>query len=162
EVTVDVVMNRIPDHPGVAEELEHDLREMLGREDIEISRLFLVAETSLDAESMLPAPAVTELTAHLAALAAAAAQRARIARRTQAGAGTGRSRAAAATAGHTGGEREGGKRLAEEVGLAFSGARTRIGEAIGDGSLLRGEVLARWQVVVGTGEFFRSVENVFS
>src|SRR5699024_572963 len=147
EVTVDVVMNRIPDHPGVAEKLEHDLREMLGREGIEISRLFLVAETSLDAESMLPAPAVAELTAHLAALAAA---------------GTGLSRSAAAIAEHTRAQQEEGKRLAEEVDLAFSGARTRIGEAIGDGSLLRGEVLARWQDVVGTGEFFRSVENVFS
>ena len=162
EVTVDVVMNRIPDHPGVAEELEHDLREMLGREDIEISRLFLVAETSLDAESMLPAPAVAELTAHLAALAADAEERARIARRTLAGAVTGLSRSAAAIAEHTRAQQEEGKRLAEEVDLAFSGARTRIGEAIGDGSLLRGEVLARWQDVVGTGEFFRSVENVFS
>ena len=162
EVTVDVVMNRIPDHPGVAEELEHDLREMLGREGIEISRLFLVAETSLDAESMLPAPAVTELTAHLAALAADAEERARIARRTLAGAVTGLSRSAAAIAEHTRAQQEEGKRLAEEVDLAFSGARTRIGEAIGDGSLLRGEVLARWQDVVGTGEFFRSVENVFS
>lgn len=162
EVTVDVVMNRIPDHPGVAEELEHDLREMLGREGIEISRLFLVAETSLDAESMLPAPAVAELTAHLAALAADAEERARIARRTLAGAVTGLSRSAAAIAEHTRAQQEEGKRLAEEVDLAFSGARTRIGEAIGDGSLLRGEVLARWQDVVGTGEFFRSVENVFS
>ena len=162
EVTVDVVMNRIPDHPGVAEELEHDLREMLGREGIEISRLFLVAETSLDAESMLPAPAVAELTAHLAALAADAEERARIARRTLAGAVTGLSRSAAAIAEHTRAQQEEGKRLAEEVDLAFSGARTRIGEAIGDGSLLRGEVLARWQDVVGTGEFFRGVENVFS
>src|SRR5690625_6081393 len=135
---------------------------MLGREGIEISRLFLVAETSLDAESMLPAPAVAELTAHLAALAADAEERARIARRTLAGAVTGLSRSAAAIAEHTRAQQEEGKRLAEEVDLAFSGARTRIGEAIGDGSLLRGEVLARWQDVVGTGEFFRSVENVFS
>src|SRR5699024_7174253 len=91
-----------------------------------------------------------------------AEERARIARRTLAGAVTGLSRSAAAIAEHTRAQQEEGKRLAEEVDLAFSGARTRIGEAIGDGSLLRGEVLARWQDVVGTGEFFRSVENVFS
>ena len=42
---------------------------------------------------------------------------------------------------------------------AFSGSRERIDAALGDGSLLRGEVLARWQDVVGTGEFFRGVES---
>ena len=31
-----------------------------------------------------------------------------------------------------------------------------------DGSLLRGEVLARWQEFVGTGEFFRQVESTVS
>jgi len=162
EVTVDVVMNRIPDQPGVAEELGHDLREMLDREGIEVSRLFLVPETSLDAESMLPVTAVAELTAHLSALAADAEERARIARRTLAGAVTGLSRSAGTLTEHTRAQQEEERRLAEEVDLAFSGARTRIGEAIGDGSLLRGEVLARWQDVVGTGEFFRSVENLFS
>ena len=31
-----------------------------------------------------------------------------------------------------------------------------------DGTLLRGEVLARWQEFVGTGEFFRQVESAVS
>ena len=39
------------------------------------------------------------------------------------------------------------------VVAAVADARDRIEESIGDGSLLRGEVLARWQDVVGTGEF---------
>ncbi len=37
-------------------------------------------------------------------------------------------------------------------------ALRRLGSATADGSLLRGEVLARWQEFVGTGDFFRSVE----
>ncbi len=35
----------------------------------------------------------------------------------------------------------------------------RILEATRDGALLRGEVLARWQDFVGTGEFFRAMEQ---
>ena len=31
-----------------------------------------------------------------------------------------------------------------------------------DGTLLRGEVLARWQEFVGTGEFFRAMEQKIS
>src|SRR5690606_23648676 len=50
------------------------------------------------------------------------------------------------------------QQLKEQALEAFSGARERIDEALGDGSLLRGEVLSRWQDVVGTGEFFRGVE----
>ena len=42
--------------------------------------------------------------------------------------------------------------------LALNNAH-RLHAALGDGSLLRGEVLARWQDVVGTGEFFRGVET---
>src|SRR5699024_11320035 len=51
------------------------------------------------------------------------------------------------------------QRLREHAVGSVSGARERIDEALGDGSLLRGEVLARWQDVVGTGEFFRGVES---
>ena len=40
-----------------------------------------------------------------------------------------------------------------------SDAVARILEATRDGALLRGEVLARWQDFVGTGEFFRAMEQ---
>jgi hypothetical protein len=41
----------------------------------------------------------------------------------------------------------------------YAGAVEAVDEAIGDGSLLRGEVLARWQEFVGTGELLRSLES---
>ena len=160
DVTVDVVMNRIPDRPGVAEELGDDLRDMLTGQGIEVTRLFLIPETELDEDGMLPKRAVAELTGHLTGLAADVEGRARIARRTLAGAVTGLSRSAHTIAAHARAQQEERVRLSDEVDAAFDGARDRIEQAIGDGSLLRGEVLSRWQDVVGTGEFFRGVESL--
>ncbi|MDN5822507.1 MAG: dynamin family protein [Brachybacterium sp.] len=70
DVTVDVVMNRIPDREGVAEELADDLRGMLERQGVEVERLFLVPETEIDVEGMLPPAVITELQEHFARLAA--------------------------------------------------------------------------------------------
>ena len=45
--------------------------------------------------------------------------------------------------------------LAADARGAYRDAAARILDATQDGALLRGEVLARWQDFVGTGEFFR-------
>jgi hypothetical protein len=49
-------------------------------------------------------------------------------------------------------------RLREAVLRHHADALHQVDLATSDGALLRGEVLARWQDFVGTGEFFRSVE----
>ncbi|HEX7352391.1 dynamin family protein [Brachybacterium sp.] len=160
DVTVDVVMNRIPPREGVAEELAEDLRGMLERNGIAVDRLFLVPETEIDAEGMLPPAVIAELHAHLSTLAADGEARSRIARRTLAGALDGLAGSAREIAEHASAQDVERQRLRDQAITAFSGARERIDEALGDGSLLRGEVLARWQDVVGTGEFFRGVESL--
>ncbi|WP_394215468.1 dynamin family protein [Brachybacterium vulturis] len=160
DVTVDVVMNRIPGREGVAEELAEDLRGMLERQGVEVERLFLVPETEIDAAGMLPPAVATELQQHFARLAADGEGRGRIARRTLAGAIDGLAGSATRIAEHAALQDAERQRLREQAVAAFSGARERIDEALGDGSLLRGEVLARWQDVVGTGEFFRGVESL--
>lgn len=159
DVTVDVVMNRIPPRPGIAEELGADLRGMLERAGIEVERLFLVEEGEVDDDGMLPPAMITELREHLLGLAADEAGRGAIARRTLAGAisslaGTARDLAAASAA-----QQEETQRLRDDADTAFAQARTQIDAALGDGSLLRGEVLSRWQDVVGTGEVFRGLES---
>ncbi|MFC7456764.1 dynamin family protein [Brachybacterium sp. GCM10030267] len=162
DVRVDVVMNRIPDREGVSEELATDLREMLERHGIDVTHLFLVHETELDEQGMLPPAEIAELQQHFSALAADAGGRGRIARRTLAGAIAGLAGSAREIASHARAQEAERQRLRDEALAAFTGARERIDEALGDGSLLRGEVLARWQDVVGTGEFFRGVENLVS
>ena len=158
DVTVDVVMNRIPDREGVAEELGEDLRAMLERHGIEAERLFLIPESEVDADGMLPPAVIAELSERFTALAADEAGRGRIARRTLAGAVDGLAGSAERLAQHAATQDAERQQLKEQALEAFSGARERIDEALGDGSLLRGEVLSRWQDVVGTGEFFRGVE----
>jgi hypothetical protein len=49
-------------------------------------------------------------------------------------------------------------RLRRTVDVAYDEALSLVDEASSDGSLLRGEVLARWQEFVGTGELMRSLE----
>jgi len=51
------------------------------------------------------------------------------------------------------------RRLREDANAAYDRAATAIGEASADGTLLRGEVLARWQEFVGTGELLKSLET---
>ncbi|MFI7034644.1 dynamin family protein [Microbispora rosea] len=48
--------------------------------------------------------------------------------------------------------------LRSDVDAAYLGALTRIDEATRDGSLLRGEVLARWQDFAGRGDLMRTLQ----
>jgi len=51
------------------------------------------------------------------------------------------------------------KALDERVVAAYRNARRTMAEGLQDGRLLRGEVLARWQEFIGTGEFLRTLES---
>ena len=53
-------------------------------------------------------------------------------------------------------------RLKRDVDVAYDQAVTDIDTGCADGTLLRGEVLARWQDFVGTGELLRSLESKVS
>ncbi len=50
-------------------------------------------------------------------------------------------------------------RLREDVDRSYAAAVTAVSQASADGTLLHGEVLARWQEFVGTGELLKSLEN---
>ncbi len=50
------------------------------------------------------------------------------------------------------------RELVAAVGSAYQGAVAEIGAATADGSLLRGEVLARWQDFAGTGDLLRALQ----
>ena len=51
-----------------------------------------------------------------------------------------------------------GETLASAVRSAYESALTAVERGILDGALLRGEVLARWQELVGTGDFMRGLQ----
>lgn len=154
DVVVAIVLDRIP--AGVMDEVAYDLYQMLGTEGLARAPLFLLPEQPLGPDGMLPAESVAGLRGWLDTLTFDAVTRSAVVRQTLAGA----TRRAA----------EHVLDLADaldEQAATRADLRTRVeraytteavADALGDGSLLRGEVLARWQDFVGTGELFRSLE----
>ena len=156
-ITISIVLDRVPEDAEA--EVSADLRGMLQREGLGSARLFLVRELPLDGLDMLPAEAVSGIKAWLGEIAASSESRAAVARQTLAG-------VLAQLANRTDGiasameeQVHGARRLEVYVEESFAQARAGIRLAVQDGTLLRGEVLARWQDFVGTGEFFRSLES---
>ncbi|WP_104175382.1 dynamin family protein [Arthrobacter sp. Y81] len=157
DIMVAVVLDRVP--PAAEAEVSADLRAMLQQEGLAAAKLFIVREVALDRLGMLPAEAVEPLGRWLRELAADAAGRAEIARRTLNGTVRSLSGRVAALAQASQEQQQAAEVLAKDVRTAYQDAVARILEATRDGALLRGEVLARWQDFVGTGEFFRVLEQ---
>ena len=157
DITVAVVLDRVPD--GVQAEVGADLRGMLERQGLGAAQLFVVTEAALGAEGMLPDGAVDRLRDWLTAIATDAGSRSEVARRTLNGvvrqlAGTVEGLVQAEED-----QRRAAARLTGDVDSAYGQALREVLSATQDGTLLRGEVLSRWQDFVGTGEFFRSLES---
>ncbi|OFI40061.1 ABC transporter [Arthrobacter sp. SW1] len=157
DITVAVVLDRVPQ--AAEDEVRSDLETMLRRHGLGSAKLFTVRESALDGNGMLPREAVEPLAAWLKELAADSAARSSVARRTLHGAVrslAGRleelDRAAAE-------QDEAARILGSVADEEYARALQAILDASKDGALLRGEVLARWQDFVGTGEFFRSLEQ---
>ncbi|MBP2414012.1 energy-coupling factor transporter ATP-binding protein EcfA2 [Arthrobacter stackebrandtii] len=157
DITVAVVLDRVP--AGAEQEIAADLHAMLIREGLAGAQLFVVPEATLNELGMLPADSVAPIHTWLAGISEDAAGRAEIVRRTLNGTVRSLSDRLTSLAGAVQDQNDAGAQLGDDVRAAFADAGTRIGQATSDGTLLRGEVLSRWQDFVGTGEFFRAVET---
>lgn len=157
DILVAVVLDRVPAEAEA--EVSADLRTLLGREGLGQAGLFIVPEAVLDPLGMLPPAAVEPLRAWLQDLAADSAGRAGIARRTLNGTVKALAVRIRSVAGAQDGQERAEAMLRAATAAAYGEAETRILDATKDGALLRGEVLARWQDFVGTGEFFRNLEQ---
>lgn len=157
---VGVVLNRCP--PESMTDLKSHLSEMLSDRGLPRARLFAVAENSRLADGMLPGSEVEPIRAWLRSLTEESRARADVAVQTLAGS----VRALDATLRHMahGAWRqvEAVDHLRDAARREFRLAQADIGRATTDGTLLRGEVLARWQDFVGTGELMRGVEQQIS
>lgn len=156
-ITVAVILDRVP--AGAAEEIEPDLRRMLTEKGLGQAPIFVIPESPLNAAQMLPAAAVDPLRIWLSDLAADAQARSEVARRTLGGALGQLAERTDDVAAAVSAQREVADQLRSDVEEAHRRALEAIDEATRDGSLLRDEVLSRWQDYVGTGEFFRSLET---
>ncbi len=152
-----VVLNRVP-KVSIALIRDH-LGSMLKEQGLATAPIFTVAESQLDANGILNPEEVARLRSWLSALAKDARARALVVRQTLTGAldslgpriqGLVDASAAQVTARSA---------LDKAAHSAYAAAIAGVETGMTDGSLLRGEVLARWQEFVGTGEFFRQVES---
>lgn len=154
---VAIVLDRV-DRPAMAEVRTH-LIEMLREQGLETSPVFTVPETELDAHGLVPEDDIARLRAWLVALAGDQTARSLIVRQTLEGALASLDGRAQSLVTATRAQREEFAGLTQIAYDAYDAAEEGVTAGMKDGQLLRGEVLARWQEFVGTGEFFRKVEK---
>jgi len=152
---VALVVDRVD--PGT-EEVAGDLRRMMDENGLPDARLFLVPESPL-VGGLLPESAVSDVATWLTALGADAPAREAVALATRDGVVGDLARRAQVLADAADVQVATDRRLREVVAAAYADAATHVQLATSDGAMLRGEVLARWQEFVGTGELLRSVEQ---
>jgi hypothetical protein len=124
--------------------------------------LFAVPETTVDADGLLPASAIQPIRAWLAALASDQASRTKVVHQTLDGAIAALVTKSPALAGSIDDQLEVIDQLRAEADHSYAEAVRTVQVQTADGTLLRGEVLARWHEFVGTGEFFRALEQKVS
>jgi energy-coupling factor transporter ATP-binding protein EcfA2 len=157
---VAVVLDRVP--PRAMTEVPPHLGHLMSERGLGDSPLFAVPETTVDSEGLLPASAIQPIRGWLAALAADQASRAKVVHQTLDGAIAALAAKAPALAESIDEQLEVIEQLRAEADRSYSEAVRTVGVQTADGTLLRGEVLARWHEFVGTGEFFRALEQKVS
>ncbi|TFV45405.1 GTPase domain-containing protein [Blastococcus sp. TF02A-35] len=151
-----VVLDRVP--PEAAGEIAADLGGMLERAGLAGARLFVVEEGPL-ADGLLPESQVGPLRSWLHALAADQEERAAVVRQTLVGALDSLQQRTAVVVGAVEEQAVAADALRAAAAAAYGSARDGVDEGVRSGSLLRGEVLARWQEFVGTGEWMRTLQD---
>ena len=151
-----MLLDRVPQ--GAEDDIAAHLQEMLAAHGLADAPLFVVPETTLH-DGLLPDTVVAPLRGWFSDLARDTAHRAAVVRRTLDGAlDSLRPRTAGLTA-QARAQVDAAARLRADAHAAYVGAVAEVDEGMRDGSLLRGEVLARWQEFVGTGELLRTLQD---
>ncbi|MBB5869085.1 hypothetical protein F4553_002464 [Allocatelliglobosispora scoriae] len=151
-----IVLNRVP--PGADGEVTPHLTEMLGEHGLGGIPMFVIAERALDDQGLLPVAAIAPLRDWLGSLAESAAARAAVVRQTVDGALAALGPVAARLATDADAQTRALAALGAGVDGAYRDAELAVEHGVRDGVLFRGEVLTRWQELVGTGEFMRSLQ----
>jgi energy-coupling factor transporter ATP-binding protein EcfA2 len=143
-------------------EVSSHLARMLVERGLKDSPLFTVAEAPLDDTGLLPASSVSDIRSWLSDLGANADARNAVVRQTLDGAVRTIARRTHELADAAQAQSDMQSRLKRDVDVSYEQALTDIDKGSADGTLLRGEVLARWQEFVGTGELLRNLETKVS
>ncbi|SDT73322.1 Dynamin family protein [Actinoplanes derwentensis] len=152
-----LVLDRVP--PDAVSDIAAHLGEMLTANELGAAPLFVLPETGLDQRGLLPDSAVGPMRVWFAQLAGDANARFTVVRQTLNGALAALTPAAEGLADAVDDQIRTARALDERVEAAYRTARRVTEDGLRDGRLLRGEVLARWQEFVGTGDLVRGLES---
>ncbi|MCU1673194.1 MAG: putative transporter [Frankiales bacterium] len=150
-----VVLDRVP--PEAVDEVRDDLAQMLSKAGLPQTRLFVVEERPLT-DGFLPDDQVAPVRDWLHALAEDKEQRTAVVRQTLAGALDSLDARVAGLVAEVDQQAAAAAALLAAADASYDSARHGVDEGVRSGTLLRGEVLARWQEFVGTGEWMRSLQ----
>lgn len=154
---VAIVLDRTP--PEAVSEISSHLARMLSSRGLKDSPLFVVQEGQIDERGLLPASYSDEIRTWLHTIADDAEARARVVKQTLEGAIRTLSQRSHIVADAAAEQVTAQARLRHDVEALYDDAVDAVDKASADGTLLRGEVLARWQEFVGTGELLKSLES---
>ncbi|MDO5677815.1 MAG: GTPase domain-containing protein [Propionibacteriaceae bacterium] len=152
-----VVVNRCP--PGALSQVAGHLAQMLAERGLASAKLFAVAERALAPDGLLPLADVGGLRQWLGQLASQSEARSQVAVQSLAGSVRSIDPQLQELIGGIARQNEALTELREQSVTTYRQAAAEVAEAAGDGTMLRGEILSRWQDLVGTGEFMRSIEE---
>jgi energy-coupling factor transporter ATP-binding protein EcfA2 len=152
---VAVVLDRVP--PEARTEIAEDLAAMMRRAGLEAARLFVIGEGSL-VDGRLPDREIGPLRDWLRGLALDREQRDAVVRQTLAGALDSLDARVLDLLAAVEDQEGAADTLWLTADAAYRAAREEVDDSVASGSLLRGEVLERWQEFVGTGEWMRGLQ----
>jgi hypothetical protein len=154
---VAIVLDRTPEE--AVQTVSTHLARMLASRGLKDSPLFIVKEGQVDERGLLPAAHVVQVRAWLQALAEDTTARGDVVLQTLDGAVRTLTMRTFPVADAAAEQVATVQRLRDDATAAYDEGVRRVVEATADGTLLRGEVLARWQEFVGTGEILKGLET---
>lgn len=155
-ISVAVVLNRVP--PGAIDEIRADLSRMLAEADLGRAPLIAIEETALT-DGMLALGTLRPLENWLVSLSDTAVARARTAKRTLLGTVSTVLDACAEILDAIQAQLYVVTDAAEVIDSETERSLRQVAELTQNGTLLRGEVLNRWQEVIGTAELSRRIDE---
>jgi len=155
-----VILDRVP--PPAMEVVPHDLRRLMDAQGLAKTPIFTVPEAVVDADGLLPDGSVAPVRSWLAGLAADASSRRKVVLQTLDGAVGAVTEKATLVANAADEQMAAVKDLQSDVEAAFREAGRQVSVQASDGSLLRGEVLARWHEYVGSTALGRLLDEKVS
>lgn len=156
-VSVAVVLSRVS--AEAMSEVRVHLAQKLRDRGLATAPLFTIPETAKDADGFLPVEVVAPLHGWLSRLARDSRSRDVVVRRTLVGALDSLHARVRVIVAALEQQLEARNALSATVDDTFDTAACRLRTALGDGSLLRGEIEARWQEYVGTSDAFHGLEG---